>query len=168
MQIPLTRGRSDAQRFTSGLTRRIGAASLQGLAASVALFALLSSSACIGLSTKPLEPGGTGAGTSSSTGGAKGSLSATPGTIAFGSVVVGTMNSATVTLSNTSDVSDTVTRVASSGYGFIYYGLPTPITIGPGLSMSFSVAFQPVGAGASSGSMTVVTSTASYKVTLTG
>lgn len=168
MQHPLTRGRLGSSS-TSGFARRVAAASLQGLAVSAALFALLASAGCVGLTTKPLAPGGTGTSSTGSTGeSSPGSISATPSTIAFGNVVVGTTNSATITLSNTGDASDTITKVVSSGSGFIYTGLPTPIAIGAGLKTSFTVSFQPSKAGSATGTMSVETSAATYKVSLTG
>ena len=110
-------------------------------------------------SSKPLAPGG-----STNTL----SVNVSPSTIAFGSVVVGTSNSQAVTLTNEGSVSETVTTVKPSGYGFIYYGLPTPITIGPGLKVSFTVSFAPKSAGASSGSMSIETSQATLTVSLSG
>ncbi len=96
------------------------------------------------------------------------SVSVSPPTIAFGSVAVGTSNSQAVTLTNDGSVSETVTTVQPSGYGFIYYGLSTPITIGPGLKVSFTVSFAPKSAGASSGSMSIETSEATLTVSLSG
>jgi hypothetical protein len=144
--------------------RRLAATSLRALAAAVVLFALLELAGCVGLTgSKPLAPGGKTTGDSDT-----GSISVSPSTIAFGNVAMGTSNSQTVTLSNTGDASDTVTRVAVSGYGFIYYGLPTPITIGAGQSMSFTASFGPVSAKAISGSMSIETSSSTYTVSLSG
>jgi Abnormal spindle-like microcephaly-assoc'd, ASPM-SPD-2-Hydin len=140
--------------------RRLRATSVRGLAVAAALFALLGSAGCIGLSSsKPLAPGGS---TNSL------SVSVSPSTIAFGSVVVGTTNSQWVTLTNEGSVSETVTTVQHSGYGFIYAGLPTPFTIGPGLKISFTISFAPRSAGASSGSMSIGTSAATLTVSLSG
>jgi hypothetical protein len=142
--------------------RRLGATSLRGLAVAAALLALLGSAGCIGLTNpKPLAPGGSTSGNSIS-------VDVAPSTIAFGKVVVGTSNSQAVTLTNKGAVSGTIATVRPSGYGFIYTGLATPITIGPGLKVSFTVSFEPKSAGASSGSMSIETSDAVLTVSLSG
>ena len=110
-------------------------------------------------SPKPLAPGGSNSTLS---------VKVSPSTIAFGSVVVGTTNSQWVTLTNEGSVSETITTVQHSGSGFIYYGLPTPFTIGPGLKISFTISFAPRSAGASSGNMSIGTSEATLTVSLSG
>ncbi|HEX4001022.1 MAG TPA: choice-of-anchor D domain-containing protein [Candidatus Acidoferrales bacterium] len=124
----------------------------------------MGSAGCIGLtSTKPLAPGGTGTSGSSTA-----SMNVSPLTIAFGSVVLGTSDSQWVKLSNTGDASETISTVHTVGYGFIYTGLSTPITIGAGSSTTFPVSFQPTKAGSSSGSISIESSSATYKITLSG
>jgi len=153
-----------------GPARRLRTTSLRGLAVAVALFALRGSAGCTALTgSKPLAPGSTtgGSGATASDSGAA-SISVAPLTIAFGNVVVGTSNSQFVTLTNEGTVGETVTTVQPSGYGFIYTGLPTPITIGPGLAVSFTVSFAPASAGASSGSMSIETPEATLTVSLSG
>jgi len=160
-------------RETSGRDSRLSLArsprttALQGLAVAVAVCALLGSAGCVGLTdTKPLAPGG--GSTSSGAGGDTITISVNPLTIAFGDVAVGATDSQAVTISNKGDDSATITKVAPSGYGFIYTGLPTPITIGAGLSVTFTVSFKPASAGAASGAMTIESSATSYKVALSG
>jgi len=147
----------------SNSARPAHATSLRALATVAALFALLASAGCVGLtsSTKPESGGST-----SSQGSA--SIGISPAKIAFGNVVVGTTNSVWVTLSNNGDASATITKIAPAGYGFIYTGFVTPSAIGPGATESFPISFDPSSAGASSGSMTIETNTASYTVTLSG
>lgn len=131
---------------------------------------MLGSAGCTALTgSKPLAPGSTtgGSGATASDSGAA-SISVAPLTIAFGSVAVGTSNSQFVTLTNEGTVSETVTTVRPSGSGFIYTGLPTPITIGAGLAVSFTVSFAPASAGASSGSMSIETPEATLTVSLSG
>lgn len=134
------------------------------MAAALALAALLGSAGCIGLtSTKPLGPGSTG-----DSGSSTASMNVSPVSIAFGNIAVGTTDSQYVKLSNTGSSNETITKVVPSGRGFIYTGLPTPITIDAGQSMSFTVSFAPTATGSSTGSMSVESSSATYKVTLSG
>jgi len=150
------------------LARSARTTPLQGLAVVVAVCALLGSAGCVGLTdTKPLAPGG-GSTSTSGAGGDTITISVNPLTIAFGDVAVGATDSQAVTISNKGDDSATITKVAPSGYGFIYTGLPTPITIGAGLSVTFTVSFKPASAGASSGDMTIESSATAYKVALSG
>jgi len=146
----------------SNSARRTHATSLRGLATAAALFALLGSAGCVGMtSATPSGPGG-------KTQGNTVPMSVSPLTIPFGNVVVGTTNSVWVTLSNGGDATGTITKVVPAGSGFIYSGIVTPSTIGAGTTESFPISFDPSSAGASSGSMTIETNTASYTVTLTG
>ena len=162
MRSPLT---PKVSRTRAGLNSggRPRATSLRGLATAAAIFALLGSAGCVGL-TSSTKPGSGG----SSAGQASASITISPGTISFGNVVVGTTNSVWVTLSNGGDTSGTITKIVSAGYGFIYTGVVTPSAIGAGTTESFPVSFDPSSAGPSSGSITVETATASYTVTLTG
>lgn len=147
----------------SSCVGRARIAFLQGLATAVALFALLVSAGCVGMTSST----STGPGSTKPQGNSV-SISVSPLTIPFGNVVVGTTNSVWVTLSNNGDASGTITKIVPAGSGFIYSGVVTPSTIDAGLSESFPVSFAPTSAGPSSGSMTIETSAASYTVSLTG
>jgi hypothetical protein len=143
--------------WTLNSARRMGMKSFRGLAVSVALFALLGSAGCVGLTgSNPLEP------TSSA------DISVTPSPLKFGSVVVGTSNSQTMTLSNTSKADLTITSLAISGKGFTAAGIPTPMTLGAGQSANFTAAFKPGSAGAASGDISIKSSTATLAVNVSG
>jgi len=96
-------------------------------------------------------------------------LSVSPTSLAFGDVAVGqtsTLN-ATLTASN----SDVVVSSADwSGSGYSVSGITFPVTIASGKSVSYSVAFTPPSAGASSGSISFTSnaSDASLNQTFSG
>jgi hypothetical protein len=95
-------------------------------------------------------------------------ISVTPSPLKFGSVVVGTSNSQTMTLSNTSKADLTITSVGISGKGFTASGIPTPMTLGAGQSANFTAAFKPGSAGAVSGNISIKSSVATLGVSLSG
>ena len=97
-------------------------------------------------------------------------LIANPGSIAFGSVVVGNSNPQTVTLTNTGTTSVTISQAGASGSGFSMSGLALPTTLGAGQGTSFTAQFAPTTTGAVSGSISI-TSTAtnpSLTIAMTG
>jgi hypothetical protein len=85
----------------------------------------------------------------SGTGTSPGQLSVSPGNMSFGTVVVGTSQSQTGTLS-ASGSSVTVSSGASSSSEFILGGLKLPLTIAAGQSVPFSVTFSPQASGSAS------------------
>lgn len=87
-------------------------------------------------------------------------LSSSPSSIAFGSVVIGSHPSQTITLKNTGTSSLSISQVAVSGSVFAVSGISVPLTLTGGQSTSFSVTFTPAASGADNGNVTV-TSTAS-------
>jgi hypothetical protein len=121
---------------------------LRVLAAAVALFALLGSASCIGLTGKSSVLGNPSSSSSESLAAA---ISVSPSPVAFGNVIVGATNSQTMTVSNTGTAILTIGGAAISGAGFSVSGLATPLTLGPGESANFTVSFRPTSAGAASG-----------------
>ncbi len=103
----------------------------------------------------PLVIGLTGAGVASSS-----TLGASPASVSFGNVAVGSNGQQTVTVTNTGNASATISALAASGTGFSVTGLATPVTIAANQSVSFTAQFTPTISGAASGSITV-SSTAS-------
>jgi Abnormal spindle-like microcephaly-assoc'd, ASPM-SPD-2-Hydin len=131
---------------------------LRGFAVAVALFALLGSAGCIGLTgSSPLGPVGTSA-----------DVSVTPSPLKFGNVVVGTSDSQTMTLTNTSKVDLTITSVTISGKDFSASGIPTPLTLGAGETANFMTSFKPALAGSASGSISIKGSRGTWGVNLSG
>jgi hypothetical protein len=137
--------------------RRLGATSLRGLAVAAALFALLGSAGCIGLTDpSPLAPSGAG------------DISVMPSPLKFGKVVVGTQDSHPITLSNTGKSDLTINAVVISGRGFAASGIPTPFVLGAGQSAGFTASFRPAAAGVASGDISIESNIAATSVTLYG
>jgi len=94
------------------------------------------------------------------TGQAAGALGANPASVVFGSVQVGNNQAQTITLTNNGNSSVVISQVSASGNGFSLSGISTPLTLGAGLSTTFTTTFHPNAAGAVGGSV-AITSTAS-------
>jgi hypothetical protein len=99
-----------------------------------------------------------------------GSLAATPTSIAFGNVQVGTTQSHSQTLSNTGGSLVHISTATVSGTGFAISGLSVPTTLNPGQSLTFNVTFTPQSSGAVSGSLALPAdgSVTNLSVTLSG
>jgi hypothetical protein len=82
-----------------------------------------------------------------------GQLTATPATIAVGSVVAGTSGTATGSL-NASGANVTVTAASTSNSRFAISGVSLPVTILAGQSTPFTVTFSPMVAGGDSATLT--------------
>ncbi len=97
-------------------------------------------------------------------------LTATPSSIAFGNVVVGTETTQTIRLTNSGTANVTVSGLAPSVAAVSVSGLTVPMTLGPGKSANFTAAFKPTAATSVSGAI-LVTSKAtdsSMPIDLTG
>ncbi|MFY9802600.1 MAG: choice-of-anchor D domain-containing protein [Candidatus Acidiferrales bacterium] len=97
-------------------------------------------------------------------------LTATPSSITFGNVVVGTESSQTIRLANSGTASVTVSGLAPSVATVSVSGLTIPMTLAPGASANFTAAFKPTAASSVSGKITVTSnaSDASMPINLTG
>jgi uncharacterized protein (DUF58 family) len=83
-------------------------------------------------------------------------LTASPTSLSFGNVVVGSSGTQTVTLTNMGNSSVTISQVSVSGAGFSTTGLTPPVTLTAGQSTTLNVVFAPAVAGAVTGSVTMV------------
>ncbi len=84
-------------------------------------------------------------------------LSASPASLSFGNVTLGTSSAAqTVTLTNTGNANVTVSQTNVSGAGFSVTGFTPPLTLAAGQSTTFGVVFDPTTSGGLSGSVAVV------------
>jgi len=92
----------------------------------------------------------------SGTGVAPGALAASPTSLAFGSVQVGSNTSLSETLTNTGGSSVTITQANVTGAVFSISGLTLPVTLTTNQSVTFTATFTPTSAGAASGSLSVV------------
>jgi hypothetical protein len=92
----------------------------------------------------------------SGTGTSSGQLAANPSILNFGTAPVGTSQSMTGTLTNSTTSSVTVSQASVTGTGFGVSGLPMPLNLAPGQSQAFNVTFTPQASGTASGSLAVV------------
>jgi hypothetical protein len=101
---------------------------------------------------------------------AAGSLNGTPTSFSFGSVQLGTTQTQTETLNNTSGETLNITQATFTGSGYGYSGLTLPLTLAPGQSSTFGVTFTPSNAGASNAllSLTVSGSSTTFDMALSG
>ncbi len=97
-------------------------------------------------------------------------LTATPSSITFGNVVVGTQTTQTIRLANSGTANVTVSGLAPSVAAVSVSGLSVPITLAPGTSANFTAAFKPTAASSVSGKITVTSNAtdSSMPIALTG
>ena len=97
-----------------------------------------------------------------------GELVATPSSVSFGSVPLGSKNTQTVQLKNTGAVALTISSDSLSGTGFSVQGLATTptLTLQAGQTTSFTMAFAPTTAGAATGNLTLKSTAADSSLTL--
>ena len=100
---------------------------------------------------------------------AAGDLTASPSSVDFGNVVVGSTGSQTETLKNTGGSNVTVTAASISGTGFSYTGLTLPLTLTPNQTSTFTIKFTPSAAGSANGTMSLtVSGSSNVSIPLTG
>lgn len=80
-------------------------------------------------------------------------LTASPATLSFGQVAVGTTTSQSIVLTNPLSWKVTLNAAQTSGSGFSVSGPAFPVVLNPGKSVSLSVSFAPPTAAAASGSV---------------
>lgn len=78
-------------------------------------------------------------------------LSATPTSLAFGNVQVGSSVTLTETLTNNGSENLTIYSDKTTGSAFTLSGVTLPLTIPPGQRYTFTVTFSPVSSGSTSG-----------------
>jgi hypothetical protein len=100
----------------------------------------------------------------------QGTLTVSPQSLAFGSVLIGSSANQTITLSNTSGIAVTVSKIAVTGAGFSQSGLALPLTLSSGQTATLTATFAPQTAGAASGSLQITSnaSNSSVAVALSG
>ena len=97
-----------------------------------------------------------------------GTLSASPTSLSFGNVTVGTSATQNVTVT-ASTASVTISQANVTGAGFAVSGLTLPATIAAGQSATFQVKFSPTAAGSVTGSVSLVSNaSATVAVSLSG
>ncbi len=96
---------------------------------------------------------------------ANSTLSANPGSIAFGSVAVGNNNTQTITLSNSGTSSITISNATASGTGFTMGALST-MTLNAGKSATFTAKFAPASTGSTTGTITITSNATNPTMTI--
>lgn len=88
------------------------------------------------------------------------SLTATPSSLAFGSIVLNSTSSQSIKLTNTGQAGVTISQDTVSGAAFST-GITTPLTLNAGQSVNVPVVFKPSVAGSQSGTLVFSGSSAS-------
>jgi hypothetical protein len=83
-------------------------------------------------------------------------LTLSPASINFGTAVTGVANTQTVQIANPGSIPVTITAANISGAGFSTSGLAVPLILSAGKTATFNVQFDPKSAGASAGSLYLV------------
>jgi hypothetical protein len=109
-------------------------------------------------STQSLELAGTGTG-------ANASLVATPGSVSFGNVTLGSSGSQVVTLTNSGATAIAISQGTASGTEFSISGL-NPTTLNPGQTTSFTAKFAPTATGSATGAVTITSNASNPTLTV--
>jgi hypothetical protein len=138
------------------------------LALWTALATMMGSAACTGLTgPAPFKGGGTGLNQPppaqpNATGGQV-SISTTQ--LNFGNITVGSSTSQIVSLTDIGSAAVTVSGISASGAGFSVSS-GSGVTLDPSQSLNIYVSFDPAGAGSATGSLAIVSNSASPSVTV--
>ena len=100
------------------------------------------------------------------TGTADGQLALNPASEAFGSMVVGSKQSQTVTLTNTGMSPVNISQASISGTGFQLSGITTPFALKSGQSAALTVSFTPQATGTASGKLTITSDGSNPNLTM--
>ena len=84
-----------------------------------------------------------------------GTLTATPPSLSFGNINVGSSSALNVTVTNSGGTSVTVSNVAISGAEFSMTSVTTPFILAPGGTKQLTAKFSPTVAGSANGTITV-------------
>jgi hypothetical protein len=97
-------------------------------------------------------------------------LSASPATVAFGNVSVGSSSNQSLTITNSGGTAATISQASASGTGFSLSGVTLPTTLNPGTSATFTATFAPGATGSASGtaSFTSAQLSSAYSVSMSG
>jgi hypothetical protein len=94
------------------------------------------------------------------------SISASPTSLRFGNVAVGTSSTETVTLSSTGNAGVTISAASASGTGISVSDNAGGIVLNPGQTATLNVEFKPTAAGTVTGSVTVSSNATNSPVTI--
>ena len=82
-------------------------------------------------------------------------LAATPASVSFGNVVVGSDTTQTIRLQNIGTSQVTISSITPSVSSIVISGVTTPVTLAPGTSATLTAAYKPTAAGSVTGKITV-------------
>src|SRR5437773_9056037 len=96
-------------------------------------------------------------------------LSCSPTSVNYGSIVVGSTSTGSLTLTNQGNPSVSISQVTISGTAFKISGLALPLTLSGGQSITFPVTFAPTTAGTFAGGISLTSNATSWSnVSLSG
>jgi len=98
--------------------------------------------------------------TMSGTGASSGQLTANPGSVAFGNVMVGDTKTSPASLTNSGSATVNISQAALSNAAYSVSGLNPPVTLTAGQSLTFNIIFAPASGGASSGALAITSNAA--------
>lgn len=90
------------------------------------------------------------------TGTAPGQLSASPTSLAFGNVQIGSNSTKSETITNNGGTSVTISQANITGAAYSVSGLTLPVTLAPNQNVAFTVTFAPTAAGSANGTLAIV------------
>ncbi|HWZ81691.1 MAG TPA: choice-of-anchor D domain-containing protein [Terriglobales bacterium] len=90
------------------------------------------------------------------TGVAAAQLVASPTSLAFGNVQIGTSSNKSETITNNGGTAVTISQATVTGAGYSVGGVNLPATLAAGQSVVFTIMFAPTAAGAASGNLAIV------------
>ena len=93
-------------------------------------------------------------------------VSVVPASVSFSNVALNTTNTQTIKLTNSGTANLTVSQDTVPSGGFSVSGLTLPLTLGPGQSSTFNVAFAPKAVGSVSGNLSLVSNAPNSPTTL--
>jgi hypothetical protein len=93
-------------------------------------------------------------------------LAASPSSLTFSNVQVGTPKTVSETLTNSGNATVAISRATASGAGFAISGLSLPATVAAGQSTTFSVTFTPQSSGSATGSLAIVSDASNASLTI--
>jgi len=122
---------------------------LRGISAAVALFVIVVTSGCVGVTSKGTLPPVTGV-----------AIEISPSAVSFGNVAMGQSATKTVTLTNSGTEALSVSGISVTGTGFTASGPHLPISLAAGQSTSISAVFKPTVGAADTGTITITSNAA--------
>src|ERR1700730_3552678 len=87
-----------------------------------------------------------------------GTFTASPSSLSFGNVAIGSSSNQSLMLTNSGTAASTVTQIAASVGGFRIKGPSLPLTLAGGQSATFTTTFAPTAIGSISGTISITRS----------